>query len=127
MNEILRHFIVARRLLSETAELPKPVLRVMDAISSDPARDWKANELASEAGLSYSRLRLHFRNSVHETLHQYIQHTRLNLARELLGDRSLRIREIAERLHFSNEYYFSTLFRQQTGLTPSQFREHLAR
>jgi len=35
------------------------------------------------------------------------------------------LKEIAERLHFSNEYYFSTFFRRQTGSTPSEFRERL--
>lgn len=100
------------------------VLRVLNTVSADPARDWKTTELARIAGLSPTRLRVHFRRAMRETLHQYIQRTRLNLARQLLTDPHLRIKQVAERLHFASEYYFSTLFRRQTGWTPSEFRSH---
>ena len=126
MNRVLKPFAVARGLLQPSDDLTPKISRVINCIAADPARNWKASELASASGVSYSRLRLLFRREVGETLHQYIQKNRLDLARELLADRGLRVKEIAERLHFPNEYYFSTFFRTQTGWTPSEFREHLA-
>lgn len=42
-------------------------------------------------------------------------------SRYLLGS-SLSVREIAGRLEFSSEYYFSNFFRRCTGMTPSAFR-----
>jgi len=125
LTALLKPFLIARGLLAPSEELPPPVTRVMDAIAADPARDWKVSDLAGHAGLSESRLRTLFRTSLRETIHQHIQRVRLNLARELLRDSRLRIREIAERLHFSDEYYFSKFFRHQTGWSPSEFREQL--
>ncbi len=42
-------------------------------------------------------------------------------SRYLLGS-PLSAREIAERLEFSSEYYFSNFFRRSTGTTPTAFR-----
>jgi AraC-like DNA-binding protein len=127
LTALLKPFLIARGLLAPSEELPLPVTRVMDVIAADPARDWQVSELANHAGLSESRLRTLFRTSLRETIHQHIQRVRLNLARELLRDSRLRIREIAERLHFSDEYYFSKFFRHSTGWSPTEYREQLSR
>jgi len=122
MNQILQPFLAARGVLGPDTGLPAAIVRVLNAVAANPARDWKTTELARVAGMSYTRLRVHFRQAMHETMHDYLQRTRLNLAREWLSDPDLRIREIAERLHFTNEYYFSTFFRRETGHTPSEYR-----
>jgi len=122
INEMLRPFLTARALDGSGANLPLAVVRVLNTIAADPARDWRTSELARVAGLSQTRLRVHFRKALGETLHACLQRTRLNLARELLSDPQLRVKEVAERMHFTNEYYFSTFFRRETGHTPSEYR-----
>jgi len=57
-----------------------------------------------------------------ETLHDFLQRTRLDEARRLLGDPTLTIKEVAARLHFSSEFYFSHFFRKASGMSPTQFR-----
>ena len=103
--------------------VPTPVARVLDAVFADPARDWHARELAAIAAISYSRLRYHFRRAQGESLHEFIQRTRLDLARQLLSDRRPAVKEVASRLHFSSESHFSRFFHQGTGMSPTQFRE----
>jgi AraC-like DNA-binding protein len=125
LHAMLREFLMARQLLSRR-HLPREILHVLNAIEADPFRDWKMAELAACAGLSESTFRAHFREAMHEAPHQYVQRCRLDLARELLSDPNLRIKEIAGRLHFSNEDYFTRFFRQQAGMTPTEFRKHLA-
>ena len=103
--------------------LPPPVARVLDAVFADPARDWRARDLAVVAGVSYSRLRDHFQSARGETLQKFLQRTRLDLSRRLLSDRRLAIKEVAQRLNFSTEFHFSRFFRRGTGMSPSRFRE----
>jgi len=110
-------------LPSARASVPRPVGLVLDAIAADPARDWQARELAGIAAISYSRLRHHFRKSQGESLHDYLQRTRLDLARHLLSDPRKAVKEVANRLHFSSESAFSRAFQQGTGMSPTQFRE----
>lgn len=124
LTNILGVLLANRQILSASStEIVPPVARVLEAVLANPVRDWKARELAAVAHLSYSRLRELFRRSQQQTLHEFLQRTRLDQARRLLGDRTLSIKEVAAQLNFSSEFYFSHFFRHATGISPTQFRE----
>ena len=53
---------------------------------------------------------------------QYLNRELALRAGRLLRGTHLRIKEIAQKLDFSDVYYFSRFFRKETGFTPSQFR-----
>jgi AraC-like DNA-binding protein len=123
---LLGKLLMSRELLtSPQADLPPPVVRVLNAISANPARDWKAQELAAVAKISYSGLRALFHSSGQGTIHQHIQRARLDQARLFLADKRLSIKDVAAQLNFSSEFYFSHFFRHHTGMTPTDFRQHL--
>jgi AraC-like DNA-binding protein len=126
ITEMFGQMLMARELLtSPHAELPAPVVRVLNAISANPLRDWKARELAMIGKVSYSGLRAAFQKSGHGTIHEHIQRVRLDQARLLLADKRLSIKDVAGQLSFSSEFYFSHFFRHHTGMTPTEFRQHL--
>jgi len=124
---VLGEFLAARKLLTpRQPSLPPAIITVLNAVETDPARDWKTTELAEIVQMSYTAFRTQFSAALNESPHAYLQRVRLDLARELLADPSLRIKEIARRLHFSSAYYFSNFFHQHDGVTPTEFRAHLA-
>ncbi|HEX7653812.1 MAG TPA: AraC family transcriptional regulator, partial [Verrucomicrobiae bacterium] len=96
ITEMLGQLLMARNLLtSPRAELPAPVVRVLNAISANPARDWKAKELATIAKVSYSGLRAAFQKSGQGTVHEHIQRARLDQARLLLADKRLSVKDVS--------------------------------
>jgi AraC-like DNA-binding protein len=124
VNHVLGRILFTRNLLaSARAELPSAVARVLDSIAADPLRDWKAAELADVARVSYSRLRELFHESQQGTIHQHIQRMRLDRARLLLADKGLSIKDVANQMHFSSEFYFSHFFKNLTSMSPRQYRE----
>jgi AraC-like DNA-binding protein len=126
ITNMLGKLLMARNLLvSPNAELPAPVVRVLNAISANPLRDWKAKELAGIGKVSYSGLRAMFQGSGQGTIHEHIQQARLDQARLLLADGRLSVKDVAAQLSFSSEFYFSHFFRRHTGMSPSEFRQHL--
>jgi AraC-like DNA-binding protein len=126
ITNMLGKLLMSRNLLvSPHAELPPPVVRVINAISANPLRDWKAKELATVGKVSYSGLRALFQQAGQGTIHEHIQKARLDQARLLLADRRLSIKDVAAQLSFSSEFYFSHFFRHHTGMTPTEFRQHL--
>lgn len=126
ITNMLGKLLMSRDLLvSPHAELPPPVVRVLDAIAANPARDWKARELASVGKVSYSGLRAMFQKWGQGTIHQHIQRARLDQARLLLADQRLSVKDVAAQLNFSSEFYFSHFFRHHTGMSPTEFRQHL--
>jgi AraC-like DNA-binding protein len=79
-------------------------------------------KLALKLGLSYSRFRSLFREHTGTAPHQYLLGIKLNKARELLRHTDLPVGDIADRAGFASAYYFSRLFKNKTGLTPSDYR-----
>ena len=56
------------------------------------------------------------------TPYTYVLDKKIGFAKKLLMDTNLSVKEIATKLCFSDEYYFSNIFKKKTGLTPSQYR-----
>lgn len=124
LTHLLGDLLSVRQFISNAATNISPsVSRVVKAVLSEPTRDWKARELAGLSGLSYSRLRDLFLQAQGQTLHEFLQKTRLDHARFLLSDRRLTIKEVASKMNFSSEFYFSHFFHRGTGMSPTQFRE----
>jgi len=59
------------------------------------------------------------------TPHAEILRVRIGRVRELLRDRDLTLLDIADRTGFEHVEYLSTVFRRETGETPTQFRSRI--
>jgi AraC-like DNA-binding protein len=124
LTQILGKLLKARRVFSSPQlDVPKPLARAVSLVMADPSRDWKVPELADAAGASRSGLQRMFKIFQQESIHEFLQRTRLDQARQLLCDERLAIKEVSARLSFSSEFYFSRFFRKKTGMSPRQFRE----
>jgi AraC-like DNA-binding protein len=127
ITQVLGRLFKARHLLSAPQiDVPKALARAVDLVMADPARDWRVPELADAAGASRSGLQRMFREFRDESIHEFLQRTRLDQARQLLCDERLAVKEVSARLNFSSEFYFSRFFRKHTGMSPRQFRESIS-
>ena len=82
--------------------------------------------LARELCVSVSTLKKAFQKESGGGVNQYYIHMKLNAAAELLGDSDLSVGEIAERLGFSSQFYFSELFKSRYSLSPTAYRKYQA-
>ena len=83
----------------------------------------RAEQLAEVIGRSPSQAQRLFRAAYGSPLYRYILDGKIALACRLLRETGMSVRGIAEYLSFSDEFYFSGLFRRKTGLSPSRYRE----
>lgn len=79
--------------------------------------------LAEQVHFSQEYLLRIFKKKEGITILQYINHLKLSLAKQLLADSDLQVKEIAEQLGFTSQGYFGKFFRSKTGLTPNAYRE----
>lgn len=79
--------------------------------------------LAKKLGFSYSRFRAVFKEQTGMSPRQYQLEIRINRAKDLLTQSDHTVSAISDRLGFCSIYYFSRLFKQRTGLTPSSYRK----
>lgn len=95
------------------------------ALSDIAARymlDLSADAVAERLKISGDHLTRLFKRATGLTFSEYLTRFRMRRAMELLRDPSVRIGEVADLCGYRDARYFSTLFRQTVGLTPSEFR-----
>jgi two-component system response regulator YesN len=59
------------------------------------------------------------------SFNKYLNQLRINKAKELMKDPTLRIKEIAYMVGYENARYFIRVFRSFTGLSPNIYKEQL--
>ena len=84
-----------------------------------------APEIGRASGLGASQLNALFRQLTGYSPMEYLRRLRIDLARELLADPSLSIKEVAARTGFSEPNHFSRVFSRIDGVPPTAFREAL--
>lgn len=82
----------------------------------------KIKDLAKYLCVSEVYLIKKFKEAYGVTPHQYVLNKRIGIAKNLLTNSTLSVAEIALQLSFNDEHYFSNIFKQKTGVTPSEFR-----
>ena len=61
-----------------------------------------------------------FKKETGETIFSYIQRLKVEEAKMLLN-KKYKVGEVSEQLHFSNESYFTKIFKRYTGMTSKEF------
>lgn len=77
--------------------------------------------LAEKCNISEVYFRRLFLDQYKVTPKQYIIDLRISKAKQLLTDGILKIGAISESCGFSNPYHFCRVFKEKTGLTPTEF------
>jgi AraC-like DNA-binding protein len=78
--------------------------------------------IAEKTGIGYSLFRKEFKRYTGFSPVQYQIQLRIQKSKNLLSTTNLPVKEIAHQLGFESNNYFSRIFRQKTGMTPSDFR-----
>ena len=88
-------------------------------------KELSVRQLAKNAKMS----EVHFRRLFHDIYGtsptKYITATRVTKAKSLMGLSEMRLEDIAAQTGFSSVAYFCTVFKETTGLTPSQYRRQM--
>jgi two-component system response regulator YesN len=84
--------------------------------------DFTLNQVAELVNLSPSHFSVVFSRQVGETFKEYLTDIRIKKAKELLRTTALRSTDIAFLVGYNDPHYFSTVFKKNTGHSPSLFR-----
>lgn len=87
-----------------------------------PACDLNILTLSRSVYLSPAYLSNLFKKETGQTIGQYITMVRIQMAKELLNDETLKLYQIAKACGYSNQNYFSKAFKKNVGINPSKYR-----
>lgn len=99
------------------------IQKACDYIEENLDKDISLEQLADYLGVSNFYLSKLFKDEKGDNYISYVTELRLEKAKHLLADDSLIIKEITSMVGYKDQNYFSKIFKQRYGLTPSEFRE----
>ncbi|MFD1179462.1 response regulator [Paenibacillus puldeungensis] len=107
---------------SMAANRPFNVDDIRAYIDNHYFEDIKISMFTEKYFLSREYLMKLFKQQYGYGIHEYVQKVRMDKAKELLDDSSLKIQEISEMLGYKDKNYFSKAFRNYYSLSPSEYR-----
>lgn len=99
------------------------IASVRDYIDYHYQGDISIEELSERFHFSREYLSRLFRNQYGSPIYEYVLQARMEMAREYLLNPRMQIKDIAEKLGYSNANYFGKAFKHRYGITPSEFRQ----
>ena len=88
-----------------------------------PNEDFSVDDICREIGISRVQLYRKVKALIGYNVNDYISTVRLQKAKFLLADMQYTISEVAFKVGYSSQAYFSTVFKSKFSLTPSEYRE----
>jgi AraC-like DNA-binding protein len=81
--------------------------------------------ISEQLGISTSRLNEIFKTYTSMTPYQYYIHIKIHKAESLLEEEDISVKEAAYKMGFEDQYYFSRLFKNKTGVSPSDWKKYI--
>lgn len=101
------------------------VEKVMEIVNERYPEELTTRELSKEIFLSPNYIGAIFKDETGVGFLEYLTRIRMEKAAEMLHDPNKKIYEVAQKVGYNNTPYFSTLFKDYIGVTPSEYREKL--
>lgn len=119
MMSIFYHMLHNLSLEFSSCDALLPAVKYLEQNFQSP--DVSNAELAKKCNISEVYFRKLFKASYKTTPRQFVIDTRINKAKQLLKEGTLKIGAIAESCGFSGQYHFCRIFKEKTGLTPTEY------
>lgn len=103
----------------------KTVSSVMRYVNDHLAADISLSDIADHVHVSRNYLCFIFKKETNSTLLNYIVETRVRRAKDLVKDGRYKMYEIAGMVGYPDYAYFSQIFKKQTGMTLSEYKNTL--
>jgi two-component system response regulator YesN len=94
-------------------------------VSQRPDLPYSVVDIAAAARITPNHFSMLFRNYKGQSFLEFVTQVRIEKAKELLGNLTLNINEVAARVGYTDPGYFTRRFRQVTGMSPRKWREQL--
>lgn len=116
------HAILKQRTVEhEDREILVDKARIL--FRSNVDKTFSPEQAAEELQVGYSWFRKVFKNYTGLSPGQYFIQLKIEKAKTMLADSTLSIKEIAYTLTFDSSFYFSKVFKEKTGITPTAYRQ----
>lgn len=127
LSRFLEEAVLAmdKRYSSRIRHYSLPVKRIVSYIEEHYAETPSLDDLSREAAVSRNYLSSLFKKETGENVWDFLSRTRIRNACRLLESGKYRSYEVAEKVGYDNQAYFSRVFKKVMGVSPSAYRKGL--
>ncbi len=101
----------------------KDVVKGVKYIRQHAVNNIRVSDVLRQVDVSRRVFESRFQKTMGRTPHQEIQRVRINRIKEWLVETNLSVHEIAERAGFEHAEYMAAVFKRETGLAPTAYRD----
>lgn len=116
---IFYHMLHSLSMEYSSCEILLPAVKYLEQNFQNP--DISNAELAKQCNISEVYFRKIFKKNYKTSPRQFIIDIRINKAKQLLREGGLKINSVSEICGFSSQYHFCRIFKEKTGLTPTEY------
>lgn len=111
------------KLLTEKNNSNKPILNILKFIHENYSNvNLSLEEISKNIFLTPAHICVIFKDNTNTTVNKYITEYRLDKAKDLLKDPSIKMSEIASKVGYRDGNYFAKTFKKEVGYSPSEYR-----
>ena len=98
------------------------VREALNFIEQNYAVNITAEDVAKWCNLNRSYLGKIFKEIMNSTIQDFLIKYRLNKACEMMKNKDIKLKEVAEANGYPNQFYFSKMFKKEYNMTPREWR-----
>lgn len=107
------------------ATMRKKLDQLRSTLRNSPNLPWTIEMLCLESGIPKSTLQKYYKQFFGKSVFEELIGFRVEMAKQLLAETDLTLREVAVRCGYSTESYFMKQFKNITGITPTAYRHSI--
>lgn len=121
--EVSRSFIFSEieNLSSGVPKSYKKIQELLKYLNTEYAEKITSSTLEEQFSCNFDYMNRVFKKLTQKTIFTYLNTVRIDHAKELISTTSLKLSEIGDSVGFSDEYYFSKVFKKYTGIPPTTY------
>lgn len=103
----------------------RTALQLQEYLAEHYAEKLTLEALAASQNISISQLKRIFKEQTGQSVIPYLTSLRIKAAKKLIRESGLNFSQIALAVGYDNIYYFSSVFKKHTGMTPTEYSKTL--
>lgn len=126
--EIFRCFLSCENK-KNTNKMPASYARVQELLewlNHNYKLDITSEMMEKELGSNYDYINRIFKRITGKTIFQYLTIIRINQAKILISQTTMKMSEVGTKVGFADEYYFNRLFKKYVGVPPATYAKEIS-
>ena len=119
LNEIISMLAMNIEVVDSKAEMAINIKKILDESIEEKIT---LEDISERVHISSSQVIRIFKREFKQTPYSYLIDRRLDVAKILLESSNMSISQIADKLKFADEHYFSTFFKEKVKVSPRSYR-----